>query len=116
MCQKLRYKDIKFINDINSFTEEEILNYENDNEDYILDVDLEYPKELHDKHIDYPLAPQIMNVNANMLGDCQKEIYKAYHENKEVKDSQTKKLTLNVMDKANYVLHINILKFSDESK
>ena len=111
MCQKLPYKDIKFVTDIDSFTEEEILNYDNGNEGYILDVDLEYPKELHDKHIDYPLAPQIMNVNANMLSECQKEIYKSYHENKEPKDEQTKKLILNVMDKSNYVLHINILKF-----
>ena len=76
-----------------------------------MDVDLEYPKELHDKHIDYPLAPQIMSVTSDMLSDCQKEIYKSYHENKEVKDEQTKKLILNVMDKSNYVLHINILKF-----
>ena len=111
MCQKLPYKDIKFINDVGNFTEEEILNYDDGNEGYILDVDLEYPKELHDKHIDYPLAPQIMNVNASMLSECQKEIYKSYHENKEAKDEQTKKLILNVMDKSNYVLHINILKF-----
>ena len=111
MCQKLPYKGIKFINDTSNFTEEEILNYDNGNEGYILDVDLEYPKELHDKHVDYPLAPQIMNVNADMLSDCQKKIYKSYHQNKEPKDEQTKKLILNVMDKSNYVLHINILKY-----
>ena len=28
----------------------------------ILDVDLEYPKELHDMHNDYPLAPERMKV------------------------------------------------------
>ena len=64
MCQKLPYKGIKFINDVSNFTEEEILNYDDGDEGYILDVDLEYPKELHDKRIDYPLAPQIMNVSA----------------------------------------------------
>ena len=111
MCQKLPYKDIKFVNDIDNFNEEEILKYDNGSEGYILDVDLEYPKELHDKHIDYPLAPQIMSVTSDMLSDCQKEIYKSYHENKEAKDEQTKKLILNVMDKTNYILHINILKF-----
>ena len=41
MCQnqKLPYKDIKFVSDISEITEEEILNYDNGNEGYILDVD-----------------------------------------------------------------------------
>ena len=29
----------------------------------ILEVDLEYPKELHDRHNDYPLAPERITVN-----------------------------------------------------
>ena len=87
------------------------MNYDDGDEGYILDVDLEYPTELHDKHIDYPLAPQIMNVNASMLSACQKEIYKSYHGNKEAKDEQTRTMILNVRDKSNYVLLINILLF-----
>ena len=36
----------------------EISNVTDDSEDgYILEVDLEYPPELHDQHSDYPLAP-----------------------------------------------------------
>ena len=108
MCKKLPYKDIKFDNVL---TEEDILNYDNGELGYILDVDLEYPKELHDKHIDYPLAPQIMNVTADMLSDVQKDIYKQYNFNKDAKDEDTKKLILNVMDKNNYVVHIQILKY-----
>ena len=30
-------------------------------------MDLEYPKELHDLHNDYPMAPEVMNVKADML-------------------------------------------------
>ena len=33
------------------------------NHSCILEVDLEYPKELHDLHNDYPLAPELMEVN-----------------------------------------------------
>ena len=36
-------------------------------EGYNLEVDLEYPKELHDLHSDYPLAPETMKVTPNML-------------------------------------------------
>ena len=76
-----------------------------------LDVDLEYPKECHDKHTDSPLAPDIMSVSADMLSDYQKETYKAYHFNDAPKDEKTIKLILNVMDNQNYVLHIDILVF-----
>ena len=31
---------------------------ENDDFAFILDVDLEYPKEIHDEQSDYPLAPE----------------------------------------------------------
>ena len=109
MCQKLPYKDIKFIE--GNFTEHHIETWSDLGYGYILDVDLEYPKELHDKHIDYPLAPEIMNITADMLSDTQKEIYKAYHFNKAPKDEKTNKLILNVNHKENYVLHIKILRY-----
>ena len=111
MCKKLPYKKIRFVKD--NFTEDDIKYHNSDysNKGYILDVDLEYPKECHDKHTDYPLAPEIMNVSADMLSDYQKETYKAYHFNNAPKDEKTNKLILNVMDKQNYVLHIDILKF-----
>ena len=109
MCQKLPYKDIKF--ETIPLTEEEILNYTDGSIGYVLDVDLEYPKELHDKHRDYPLCPEIMNVTADMLSETQKEIYKSYNHNKEPTDEKTNKLILNVYDKENYIIHINMLKY-----
>ena len=86
MCKKLPYNNIKFVKD--SFTEEDIKYHNSDysSKGYISDVDLEYPKECHDKHIDYPRAPEIMNVTADMLSDVQKQIYKAYNNDSDPKD------------------------------
>ena len=50
----------------------------------ILEVDLEYPKELHDLHNDYPLAPERITVN------------------------RVEKLIPNLADKKKYILHCKI--------
>ena len=34
---------------------------------YILKVDLIYPPEIHDRHDEYPMAPQMINVRPEML-------------------------------------------------
>jgi len=49
--------------------------YKNDSERRLmLEVDLEYPKELHDLHNDYPLGAGKVKVNKNMLSDyCKKK-------------------------------------------
>ena len=96
MIQKLPYRNLKWDDKI---TEDDIINYNNGRTGYILEVDLEYPKELHDLHNDYPLAPEVMNVKANMLSEKQVEIYKLINGSKEPKDEKTKKLILNLNDK-----------------
>ena len=108
MIQKLPYGNLRWDDKI---TEEDIINFDNGRTGYILEVDLEYPKELHDLHNDYPLAPEVMNVKANMLSEKQVEIYKLIHGSKEPKDEKTKKLILNLNDKNKYVVHIRTLQF-----
>ena len=62
-------------------------------------------------HNDYPLAPEVKNVKANMLSDKQVEIYKLINGSKDPKDEETKKLILNLNDKKKYIVHIRTLQF-----
>ena len=42
------------------------------------EVDLEYTKELHDLHKDYPLAHEILSISESMLSQVQKDLHKYY--------------------------------------
>ena len=58
------------------------------NHSCILEVDMEYPKELHDHHNDYPLAPESLKVDGSTVA----------------------KLIPNLNDKEKYVIHYENLK------
>ena len=60
MGMKLPYGNLHWCNDIQSTGD--VMKYEDNDIVYLLEVDLHYPKHLHDHHIGYPLAPEIMNV------------------------------------------------------
>ena len=45
---------------------------------YILEVDLEYPDELHVLHNNYPLAPEKLPISYDMLSDYCKKIAGEY--------------------------------------
>ena len=67
MDQPLPYSDFNFLTkkEINEFCLDCMS--ENSPIGYILEVDLEYCKELHDSHSYYPLAPETLEINLNML-------------------------------------------------
>ena len=80
---------------------------ENSAKGLILEVDLEYPKELHSLHNDYPLAPEKITVREEMLSDyCQKIQAK-----EGIKIGQVEKLIPNLRDKEKYIVHYRNLQF-----
>ena len=74
---------------------------------YILEVDLEYCKELYDIHNDYPLCPEHIEVNYEMLSNYCKDIVDKY----DIKVGGVKKLIPNLYDKIKYPVHYKNLKY-----
>ena len=68
---------------------------------YILEVDLEYCKELHDLRSDYPLCPEKIEVSSDMLSKYCKDVADWY----DIKVGGVKKLIPNLGDKFEYVVH-----------
>ena len=87
MSQKLPVNGFKLVEDTSRINEEFIKNYnENNNKGYILEVDVKYPKKLHDLHSDLPFLPKRMKID------------------------KCKKLVCNLQNKKKYVVHIKSLK------
>ena len=78
---------------INEINEEFIENYNgNDKKGYIFEVDIKYPKKLHDLHSDLPFLPERMEI------------------------SKYKKLVCNLYNKKKYVVHIKIHRIIEFNK
>ena len=87
MSQKLPVNGFKWLEDISKINEDFIKNYdENNDKGYILEVDVKYPKKLHDIHSDLPFLPKRMKID------------------------KCKKLVCNLLNKNKYTIHIKSLK------
>ena len=72
----------------------------------ILEVDLEYPEELHHLHNDYPLAPEKILVSDHMLSPyC-----KGLKDSENISSGRVHKLAPNLMCKGKYILHYRNLQ------
>ena len=90
-------------------TEEEVdLSKYNDESEkgLVLEVDLEYPEELHDLHNDYPLASEKIKVTEDMLSSYSREIAEKF----KVKVGLVEKLVPTLGKKERYVLHYRNLQ------
>ena len=86
MSKKLPVNGFKWI-DNNEINEDFIKKYdENNDKGYIFEIDVKYPKRLHELHSDLPFLPERMEIN------------------------KCKKLVCNLYNKKKYVAHINTLK------
>ena len=85
--RKLPVNNFKWIEDTSRINEEFIKNYnENSHKGYILEVDVKYPKKLHDLHSDLPFLPRRMKID------------------------KYEKLVCNLHNKRKNILHIKSLK------
>ena len=87
MFQKLPVNNFKWVEDTSKINEDLIKNYyENSKKGYVLEVDVKYPKKLHNLHSDLPSLP------------------------KRIKIDKCKKLVCDLHNKKKYVVHIKSLK------
>ena len=85
--------------DINKYTS-------NSSKGCVLEVDLEYPKELLELHNDYPLTPDKIEIKREMLFEYHLKIADLYN----ISIGNVKKLVPNSFNKEKYVLHYEILQ------
>ena len=104
MSEYLPYGEFEWLENVDKFDVMSI--NEKSDTGYFLEVDLEYPDELHDLPNDYPLAPEKLAVTNDMLSKYCKKIDDKYN----IKVGDAKKLIPNLGNKTKYVLHYRNLQ------
>jgi hypothetical protein len=108
MSQYLPYKNISLNSNINI---DNILELPDNSEiGYIIECDLEYPEEIHDKLKEFPPCPENLSPTIEMLSEYQKQIA----ENNKVKIGGCSKLVPHLMKHEKYCIHYRNLKFIKE--
>ena len=87
MSQKIPVNNFEWIEDTSQFNEDFIRSYNKEiDEGYFLEVDVQYPGNLHEFHNDLPFLPERIRIE------------------------KFEKLVTNLHDKTEYVIHIRNLK------
>ena len=107
MNEYLPYKGFKWLKNIDEF---DIMSISDKRPiGYALEVSLEYPKELHELHNDFPLAPEKLTISNDILSKYCKKIADKY----EIKVGDNfflEKLIQNLGNKNNDLVHSRILQ------
>lgn len=111
MCRKLPLNNFKWISDLEKITEEWILKYDEkkNKKGLLLEVDIEYPKELHNEHSELPFCP-LIDQKPFTKTKYSKLIQKARNNNEEFLSRATEKLETTLYDKEKYVIQITTLQ------
>ena len=104
MSEYLPYEKFEWLKNIDRFHVNSI--NEGSDTGYFLEVDLEYPEELHELHNDYRLAPEKHAATNDMLSKYCKKVADKY----DIKVGNVKKLIPNLGNKTKYVLHYKNLQ------
>ena len=75
---------------------------------YIIEVDLEYPANIHDSDDDYPLASELLKIKTEMLLERQMRLRRFYYGDSE---PFRRKLVCSLLSKKHYVVFSKTLKF-----
>ena len=75
---------------------------DDDEDGYILEVDIHYPTSLHNHHDDYPLAPESLVIDCSMYSPTQQPVFPD--------SAPQKKFTPNFQEKVKYAVHYCNLK------
>ena len=104
MSGYLPYGGFKWLKNVDNFD----VNWVSENSPigYLLEVDIEYPDELHALHNDNPLAPENLAIPYDMLSDYCKKVAGEYG----IKVDDVKKVIPNLGNKTIYVVHYRNLR------
>jgi hypothetical protein len=104
MSQPLPNGEFEWVEDTNNIRLEDYIN--DDGRGMVLEVDLEYPDEMHDLHNGYPLAPESKEISGNMLSDYAKNIAEKF----KLTIGGVRKFITSLGPRKKYVVHVRNLK------
>ena len=99
MSKYLPYGEFRWVKNVDGFDVMSIS--EKSDTGYLLEVNLEYPDELHELHNNYPLAPEKLAVSNDMLPAYCKKITDKY----DIKVGDVERLIPHLDNKVKYVVH-----------